>query len=217
MGCISPSFALAYLGGLRANTIVSLRVGHIDEREKTITQDGREARTKNGKSLTIFWFPIPDVFGETVTTWIMTMRQMGFRDDDTLYPKLDWFENRAEIKTPDRAPVAPMSTKQAVSDPFARAPTFGSLALTPHSARHTLAADRDRRSLTHEQRKAWSENFGHESERTTEIYYGKISSERRGEVLGEICESDTAAVAEMTTEEKVALVDTILAKLASAK
>lgn len=208
-------FALAYLGGLRADTITSLRLGHIDIERKTITQDGRAARTKNGKSLVVHWFPIPEVFAEAVVTWIEMMQQLGFRNDDALFPPLERLKAAAEGASLGQTPVAPMSTAQAVSDAFSLASAHGSSRLTPHSAKHTLAAERDRRSLTHEERKAWSENLGHEHERTTEIYYGKMTSARRKELIEGIADTSPLVINKMTTEEKAALFDRFCAEMAA--
>lgn len=210
-------FALAYLGGLRADTLVSLRLAHIDIERRTILQDGRAARTKNGKSLIIYWFPIPEVFSETVMAWIETMKQMGFHDDDALFPKLDWFEKPNEITMCARPPVAVMSTTQAVGDAFARASKYAACKYTPHSAKHTLAAECDRRPLTREQRKAWSENLGHENELTTKVYYGKMSGERRSEVIEGIGNGSLLIIDEMTTEEKATLVDQVLAHMIASR
>lgn len=55
-------FALAFLGALRADTLISLRIGHIDVRNQRIIQDASMVRAKNGKSDIIFWFPIPEIF-----------------------------------------------------------------------------------------------------------------------------------------------------------
>lgn len=59
-------FALAFLGGLRADTLVSLRIKHFDIEKRLILQDARVVRTKAGKSLNTFWFQIPEAFETAV-------------------------------------------------------------------------------------------------------------------------------------------------------
>ncbi|SEM69707.1 hypothetical protein [Palleronia pelagia] len=61
-----------------------------------------------------------------------------------------------------------------------------------HDPEATIAALRDERSLTREQRKAWSENMGHEGETITDRHYAKIPGESRAELLEEIGTDDQA-------------------------
>ncbi len=55
-------FALAFLGALRADTLISLRLKHVDISRRLILQDGGTVRAKAGKSIHILWFPIPKCF-----------------------------------------------------------------------------------------------------------------------------------------------------------
>lgn len=204
-------FAVAFLGGLRADTIASLRVGDIDVENRRIRQDGRRARTKAGKSLEIAWFPIPDAFGTAVTDWIGTLRRFGFTPKDALFPKTEHLKHR--FPKPGSAPVpAPRSTN-AVTAAFALASRSGTRTYTPHAAKHTIAAERDARPLTRLQRKAWSENMGHESEQTTETYYGKLKEGQRIELIEEIKGATNLRAPEMSDAEKIALVDLLFQSL----
>ena len=54
---------------------------------------------------------------------------------------------------------------------------------TPHSFRKTLAMLGDKLCQTMEQRKAWSQNLGHEHLATTVSAYMPVSRERQGELL----------------------------------
>jgi integrase len=69
---------------------------------------------------------------------------------------------------------------------FAIACRQNAVKFTPHSAKHCIGAERDERPLTQIERKAWSENMGHENEQITERHYGKVPDERRFEVLEHI-------------------------------
>lgn len=206
-------FAVAFLGGLRADTIASLRVGDIDVENQRIRQDSRRARTKAGKSLEIAWFPIPDAFETAVTHWIGTLRRFGFTPDDALFPKSEHLKHR--FPKPGGTPVpVPLSTS-AVTAAFALASRTGSCTYTPHAAKHTIAAERDIRPLTRLQRKAWSENMGHESEQTTETYYGKLNQQQRLELIEGIRDDSDRYAPKMTDEEKIAIVDSVIKSLGS--
>lgn len=85
---------------------------------------------------------------------------------------------------------------------------------TLHSAKHAIAAERDRRPLTSEQRKAWSQNMGHENEKITDMHYAKLTDESCLQVLEEIPEKAASQnLLSLTDEEKLALFDGI-AKIA---
>jgi len=160
-------FAIAYLGALRVDTIMSLRLMSIDTDARLISQDAALVRAKNGKSLDIWWFPVPELFGSIVSEWTMEMTRLGARPDDALFPPKDWLEQPARFRAPDRKAIRPMTTKNAVTKAF-RTATDGRC--SPHSAKNSIADYRDEFRLTAEEHRAWQQNMGHDSSRTTEVY-----------------------------------------------
>lgn len=204
-------FAIAFLGALRADTIISLRICHFDPKGKQIIQDASVVRTKNGKSMNINWFPVPKSFSDAVNDWITRLKSAGFTEQDALFPSDASLKNRRHLGDPDRDPILPMSTIHAVTEAFAIACRHSSVKYTPHSAKHTIAADRDARPLTHEQRKAWSENMGHESEQITQAHYGKLSDDRRKELFEDIKEEKPTDMRDITDQEKVEFFDQFVA------
>ena len=196
-------FAVSFLAALRADTVISLQLKHVDVAGRRIIQDGSAVRAKNGKSAHIFWFPIPKCFEEEVIGWMTTLEEIGFCEDDALFPHADWLAALWKLKAQRSYLVPVMETKHAVSAAFALASKDRSTKYSPHSAKHTIGAMRDEKRMTHEQRRAWSENMGHESERITETHYAKFSDERRFEVLESIAENEEVFERELTDEEKV--------------
>lgn len=197
-------FAIAFLGSLRADTIVSLRIKHVDCEKRVILQDGTVSRTKNGKSLKITWFKIPQVFADVVSDWVAMMREKGFRPDDALFPDLKSFRGDQSDRGPKCSQIDPMTSKGAVTRAFASACRDHHTAYSPHSAKDTIALERDRRKLTAEQRKAWSQNMGHESEQTTDRYYAKMSTEQVMSVMDGIGEEkDGGLVLENISNEEL--------------
>ncbi|WP_281993534.1 hypothetical protein [Sulfitobacter geojensis] len=73
-----------------------------------------------------------------------------------------------------------------------------------------MAAERDARPLTQEQRKAWSEAMGHEKEQTTDLHYGRLSEERRAELFRQIADGKSDKITELSDEAKIKLVDMVL-------
>lgn len=206
-------FAIAFLGALRADTVISLQIKHVDVAGRRIIQDGTAVRSKNGKSEHIFWFPIPTSFEEEVIGWIETLKGRGYREEDALFPSADWLLEPRKLMNRGDQSVPVMATKHAVSEAFALASKNSATKYSPHSAKHTIGALRDEKRMTHEQRRAWSENMGHESERITETHYAKFSDEQRSEVLESIDDNEEMVVFNLTDEEKVSMVDSILAQL----
>ncbi|MDD9723736.1 hypothetical protein PVW51_23825, partial [Sulfitobacter sp. PR48] len=77
----------------------------------------------------------------------------------------------------------------------------------------TIGAERDIRSLTHEERKAWSLNMGHDSELTTERHYGIMPDDKRFEVLEGIGSKRTIDPRNLSESEKAKILDSIFEAL----
>lgn len=213
----SAIFALAFLGALRADTLISLRVKDVDVAAKQITQDANGVRTKNGKSLKIGWFPIGELFETAVIDWLELLDRQGFVGDDALFPSKVALENPRKLRGEGRAIVRPMETTHAVTVAFATASRLFEVAYTPHAAKHTIAYERDIRPLTRTQSKAWSENMGHESEATTQVHYGHLSTEQRLEVIESIGVDVGFSPIEISDNEKIAFFDEIMKKVTASE
>jgi site-specific recombinase XerC len=208
-------FAIAYMAALRADTITSLRMCHLDRKRRLIIQDATTSRTKNGKSLRICWFPISQTFIEAAVDWVDHMQSLGLRGDDALFPSLPVLKRGSYLRDPGRATIEPMATKDAVAKAFASACRDIDNKYSPHSVKDTLAAERDCRPLTQQQRKAWSENMGHESEKITEVHYGKLTEAERFtlfEKIGQNGERGVNSPPILSDANKLALMNEFLAK-----
>jgi integrase len=62
----------------------------------------------------------------------------------------------------------------------------------PHSFRHALTRHGQTICVTLEDHKAFSQNLGHSSIRTTEIHYGEIPAERQGQLIRGLGKRDAA-------------------------
>ncbi|MEM6899233.1 MAG: hypothetical protein AAF583_05625 [Pseudomonadota bacterium] len=133
-------------------------------------QDGAVSRTKNGKSLRVRWFPIPTAFQRELESWLEELADLGATSEDTLFPSGDWLFGSWRARARAQRPVPPMTSTHAVSEAFKLASRMGEARYTPHAAKHTIAALRGTLSLTEAQRKAWSQNMGHETEQITETH-----------------------------------------------
>jgi site-specific recombinase XerC len=209
-------FALAFLGALRADTLISLWFGDIDVEHRKIIQDARHSRAKNGKSLKIAWFPIPIEFEEAVKNWCKTLKDAGFEGDDALFPEAGRLEHDLKFAKIGGGQVPTMRSKHAITQAFKAASANCTRAYTPHAAKHTIAHERDVRPLTHEERRAWSENMGHENEQITDKHYAKMTDDRRFDVLEGITDENTTRQADLldglTDEELGACMREVLSR-----
>ena len=141
-------------------------------------------RTKNGKTIETWFFPVDPMYRAAFEAWVGYLREERlFGPGDALFPKV-------EVGVRDRR-----FTRLGLSrEPYANAQTiravvrgaFAAVGLpeyTPHSFRKTLAMLGDKFCQTMEQRKAWSRNLGHEHLATTVSAYMPVSRERQGELL----------------------------------
>ena len=118
--------------------------------------------------------------------------------DDPLFPRT-WVatgtDRRFEVNGLERArwrTSAPIRSIFRKAFEAAGAPYFN-----PHSFRHALVRHGQTICVTLEDHKAFSQNFGHSSIKTTEMHYGEIPTERQGQLirgLGKRGTADAAAV-----------------------
>ncbi|MBT0958210.1 site-specific integrase [Alphaproteobacteria bacterium KMM 3653] len=170
--------AVAFLGALRADTVTSLLVAHLDVRNRILIQDGRASRTKNGKSLRIRYFPLPPVFEEVVEEWRDCLGGLGFGPKDAAFPNERHLVSGGARNGGGAVPV--MGSSHAVTSAFRGASAAVGKAFSPHSAKHCIGKLGQQRCRTPQQFRAWSLNMGHESVAITQEYYDKMSE---GQVL----------------------------------
>lgn len=180
-------FALLMLTGARVGALASLRLKHVDLNEGCILQDGREVATKGGKTIEAWFFPVDPIYREALEDWVRHLRtERLYGPTDALFPKeaVGVVNGRFASTGLSREP---FSSGQAINtiirSAFRRA---GLPDYTPHSFRRTLALLGDRLCTTLEQRKAWSQNLGHEHLATTVSAYMPVSRERRAELLRQL-------------------------------
>lgn len=185
--------AIAFLGALRADTVTSLLVKHLDIENRVIVQDARRSRAKNGKSLRIKFFPLPPVFVEVLEEWMEELMGLGFRPDDALFPDDKYLTKNATGANPSR--VKAMASTHAISSAFKSASRLVEKQFSPHSAKHCIGQLGLVVYKTLEQTKAWSQNMGHEGEDITQRYYQTIPESSVLEIIEEVgCDRINASI-----------------------
>jgi integrase len=173
--------AAAFLGALRADTITSLKVKHLNVSRRIITQDGQVSRTKNSKSLQTNFFPLPSIFEDVLEDWQKEVTGLGFLEDDALFPAETDVKPRHSLCQSGNIPV--MNSIHAVSKAFRSASEPLGKRFTPHSAKHFIGVLGIRRCKTLEQQAAWSANMVHSDMETTRRYYQKLSQDQIDDVF----------------------------------
>ncbi|MFC3644594.1 tyrosine-type recombinase/integrase [Aquibium oceanicum] len=176
--------AASFLFGTRSNATASLRLGSVDMERRVVVQDATRMRIKNSKSQKTWWFPVDSEIGKMLTEWIEELLELGCTAEDALFPSDHYLANTKSIKRSPRAAIEPWDTDAGVRRAFRRICEAADIAYhSPHSAKHYLGSIRNDFCKTSEQRRAWSQNLGHENEITTETRYQKVSDDRQGEIF----------------------------------
>jgi len=173
--------AIAFLAALRADTITSLKLKHVQVAQRVVVQDAKSLRAKNGKSLRINFFPLPEIFVAIVAKWLNELSGLGFGEEDALFPDERFLVKRQPLNSSDAVPA--MSSIHAVTVAFRVASGLIGKRFSPHSAKHCIGALGLSICRSVEAQAAWSVNMGHENMEVTSRYYQKLPQERVDEVF----------------------------------
>lgn len=181
-------FAFFMLTGARVGAVASLKLKHINLKDRHVYQDAREVRTKNAKTIDTWFFPVDPAYLACFAEWMSYLREIKlFGPEDALFPKplvgraagggftvlglsRETYANGTKLNA---------TIRKAFS--VVQSPEY-----TPHSFRKTLAMYGDEVCENMEQLKAWSMNMGHENVATTVNSYMPVNRHRQRELIGEL-------------------------------
>jgi integrase len=177
--------ALTILTGARDGALASLKLKHIDVARRLLTQDAREVKTKFGKSISTWFFPVGGEAREIVEEWTAYLRTgLLWGDGDPLFPATRVVVGAGGGFVADGLNRAHWSTAEPIRRIFRQAFEAAGLPYyRPHSFRHTLARHGEQVCRTPEEFKAWSQNLGHEQVLTTFTSYGAVAAHRQAELI----------------------------------
>ena len=195
--------ALILLTGMRDAAAASLKLKHVSMERRYVFQDPREVRTKFSKAIESFFFPVGSDVDDVLRDWVLYLTETKlFGPDDPLFPKssIGFAVGKGfEVKGLSRERWA---NATPIREIFRRAFAAAGLPyFKPHSVRDTLTQLAYQRQLTPEQLKAWSQNLGHENVLTTLGSYGRVSSERQGEVIAALRQPPGTPANEVTAAQ----------------
>ncbi|MGA7324398.1 MAG: site-specific integrase [Rhodomicrobium sp.] len=177
--------AFTLLTGARDRAIASFKLRHVDLLGGKVFQDAREIKTKFSKTFTTWFFPVGEMPLAIVRDWIeyLTKNKL-IGPADPLFPRTEIGHGPGLQFAAVGLSRAHWSTASPIRQIFKEA--FGAAGLpyfNPHSFRDTLTLLAEKRCLTPEEFKAWSQNLGHEQVMTTFRSYGSVPQSRQAELI----------------------------------
>ena len=177
--------ALALMTGARDDALASLRLRHVDLDAGYIEQDARVVRTKFSKTFRTYLGEFGEDIQEIFESWVRYLRDvLHWAPDDPLFPRTrivnggNWRYQADGLEREGWRTSAPIRAIFRKAFEGADIPYFN-----PHSFRHALTRHAQMTCVTLEDHKAFSQNLGHSSIKTTEMHYGEIPTERHGQLI----------------------------------
>lgn len=170
---------------MRDSAIASLRLKHVNLEDLLVIQDPREVATKFAKRIETFFFPVGEDLERIVIDWVRYLREVKlYGDDDPVFPATKVALNNDRVFAVQGIEPVFWASAGPIRKVFEQAFRSAGLSYyTPHSFRTTLTILGERICKTPEQFKAWSQNLGHESPLTTFTSYGRVGTNRQGQLI----------------------------------
>lgn len=189
--------AFTILTGIRDDALASLSLCHVDlaHTPPLVRQEPDRVRTKFGKAINTYFFPLDEVWVQIVREWVAELRGPHlFAPTDPLFPRTRVGVGAERSFRAEGIARRHWSSAAAIRRIFREAFAAGGLPyFPPHSFRHTLGHLMQTACRTPEQIKAWSQNLGHENVGTTLTSYGTIDPHRQGEIIAGIARAQSAS------------------------
>ena len=190
--------SLTLLTGARITAISSLPLKSFDEKEMTIYQDPKlGVRTKFSKRIVSALIPISyDKPIKYFLDWINFLKtEKKFKPTDPIFPVTKLENGKENINFQNTGKVKPVfwqdsnAARKIFEKRFKEA---GVPYYHPHSLRHLVVKEFTKMRLTEEEKKAISQNMGHENIGTTfgSYGYGMIAEDRQVELVKNINRRD---------------------------
>ncbi len=142
-------------------------------------------KTKFSKTFTTFFFPVGEEVRQIVADWVRFLREEKlWGNDDPLFPATRVVVGQTRQYEAVGLERAHWSTATPIRTIFREAfERAGLRYFYPHSLRNTLARLGEQVCQSPEEFKAWSQNLGHEQVLTTFMSYGKVATDRQGDII----------------------------------
>ncbi len=144
-----------------------------------------EVRTKFGKKIITYFFPVGELFLKVFTDWVNFLKdEMQFDYDAPLFPKTKLGHNQEQYFEAECLDDCAWQSTTAIREIVKEAFKLAGLSYyNPHSFRDTLVRFAYERCKTPKDIKAFSQNIGHSNLLTTLTSYGEIDAYNQGEII----------------------------------
>jgi integrase len=178
-------FGLLASTGIRIGAVRTLRVKHLDLTRRLIHQDPLDVSTKFRKEIFTFILDVEDEFEQALVQWVRRLiDELQFGPDDPILPKTLLSENLKRSFEQRELSRVPYDTTQMLANIIKK--TFTSAGLppfSPHRFRNMLVHEIYARELSPSQLRAWSQNLGHTTPKTSILAYGKLTVEEQEAII----------------------------------
>ncbi|MFA5095685.1 MAG: site-specific integrase [Candidatus Paceibacterota bacterium] len=186
--------SLTFLTGARIAAIISLSMQCFDKKNLTIHQDPTMGVwTKNSKNITtaIVPFSYKEPLNYFLEWFDYLEKDKKFQPTDPIFPATKRENGADNLSYYSSGKVEPTFWKNTTSPRKIFEKRFAQAGIKyyhPHTFRHLLVKEISKLPLTEEQKKAFSQNLGHENMGTTfgSYGYGRINDERQIEIIRNI-------------------------------
>jgi hypothetical protein len=163
--------------------VASLKLKHIDVAERLLFQDGRDVRTKFGKTISTWFFPVDEDLEKIVVEWVEYLRNdRGFGAEDPLFPAsiMSIEDGRPVVSLGREGWTTAGPIRRIFKSAFVAA---GMRYFNPHSFRNMLTRVGLKVCHTPEDLKAWSQNLGHDGVLVTLNSYGDLPPHLQRDII----------------------------------
>ncbi len=182
--------AFHFLSAMRVSAIFTLPLGCFDIEKLQVTQDPMAGvKTKFSKRIFTTLIKVDDELLKYILEWVAYLKKIKcFSDADPMFPKTKLEQKSKEDACFQGIEVEPefWKTEGPILSMFrARMSTAKLPYFSPHKFRHASIAEARKYCRTEEQRKALSQNVGHDNISTT-FTYGNMSPSQANQVISKM-------------------------------
>lgn len=178
-------FALLASTGIRIGALRTLRIKHFDTARRLVHQNPTEVGTKFRREIFSFILDVDKEFEDAIFDWVNKLRtDLGFGDEDPLFPRTELSQAQGkafgERKLSNEFYESTQMLEHIIKQAFMNA---GMPAYTPHRFRNMIVHEMYARELTPAQVRAWSQNLGHLTPKTSLVAYGRLTLEEQEAII----------------------------------
>lgn len=191
--CDRAMTAMLACTAMRHESIITIKIGHIDLRKEAAMQDPRTMNTKNDTFINSKLIPIQESFVQIIMDWVKYLKEeLGCTDNDPLFPKeLLEHDKHKQFSTATKLTKEHIESHNVVPKRVKR--IFANVGLpykNPHSFRD-MQVNYFINNYSLKEALALSMNLGHKNLLITLGNYGQLTPEQQFDILSNLGKPDS--------------------------